>query len=264
MRWILVRHAAHLDGRLGEHGREQVDRLRAALELRHVRPTLYLVSTCSPAQQTCARLVETPSLRAVQASTAALAPADVPTRLDDLVVTAGAQLRQAATAVLIGHEGGLSDLLTELTGARHRPFPEAGAVSVTAGSVQDLLRGNGTVEFTVPVADHHEAELRSKVDSKKTVATLLAGFVLTALVGVLIEGPEWYERCISDNVTIVAFATSLAFFLAAVYVYDQLAMPAGFWTDGSRTRLRSRLAKTAGRRRERRWDRAVTAQTCYT
>jgi hypothetical protein len=44
---------------------------------------------------------------------------------------------------------------------------------VTAESVQDLLRGNGRMEFAVPAVDHQEAELRAKVDSKKTVAALL-------------------------------------------------------------------------------------------
>ena len=116
---------------------------------------------------------------------------------------------------LIGHEGRLSNLLTELAGARHRPFPEAGAVCVAAGSVQDLLRGDGRVEFRLPVADHQEAELRAKVDSKKTVAALLAGFVLSALVGVLVEGPKPAERDFADDLTIVSFSTALAFFVAA-------------------------------------------------
>lgn len=257
VRWILVRHGAHLRGWFGAHGREQVDRLREALERREVRPSLYLISRRPQAIETYLRLVGTGVLRARRESSAALTPEDPSAGLDALVCSTTADLEREPTVVLIGHEGRLSNLLTELTRARHRPFPEAGAVCVTANCVQDLLRGKGEIEFSVPVVDHQEAELRAKVDSKKTVAALLAGFVLTALVATLVEGTKPADRDFSDHLAIVAFATSLAFFIAAVYVYDLLAMPEGFWTDGSRSRLRRRLAGRATRRHEERWNHAV-------
>jgi hypothetical protein len=137
--------------------------------------------------------------------------------LGALVRSTRTRLGLPSTVVLIGHGGRLSNLLTELTRASHRPFPEAGAVRVTAESVQDLLRGNGKIEFAVPTVDHQEAELRAKVNFKKTVAGA-AGLVLSARAGMLIEGPKPEERLLTDDLAIVAFATSLAFFVAAVYV----------------------------------------------
>ncbi len=159
-------------------------------------------------------------------------------------------IARASTMVLIGHEGRLSNLLTELTCRRHRPFREAGAVCVVADSFVEMVRGRGHVEFAVPAVDHQEAGLRAKVDSKKTVAALLAGFVLAALVGVLVEGPPPAKRTFADDLAIVSFATSLAFFVAAVTSMTSSPCPRAFgWTAseagcaaGSQTPLRGASA----------------------
>jgi phosphohistidine phosphatase SixA len=136
-------YGAHLHGSLGAHGQEQVDRLRDALQLRGVRPSVFLVSLRPQANDTYCRLVGTGTLFAPRELSAALTPEDASAGLDALIRSTKADLEREPAVVLISHEGRLSNPLTELTGARHRPFSEAGAVSVTAGSVQDLLRGDG-------------------------------------------------------------------------------------------------------------------------
>src|SRR4051812_38259116 len=62
LRWVLVRHGAHADGCVGAHGREQVEELRNALELRQVRPSLCLVSERAQACAMYALLVQGGSL----------------------------------------------------------------------------------------------------------------------------------------------------------------------------------------------------------
>jgi len=47
---------------------------------------------------------------------------------------------------------------------------------------------------------------------------------------------------------------SLCLFIGAVYIYDQLGMPEGFWTDAPRPSLFRRFYEWRERRRERRWE----------
>ena len=47
----------------------------------------------------------------------------------------------------------------------------------------------------------------------------------------------------------------LVLFVASVYIYDQLSMPSGFWTDADRPRkLWKKLADSQEARQERRWS----------
>ena len=65
-----------------------------------------------------------------------------------------------------------------------------------------------------------------------TVATLLGGFVFAALITVLVDSrPSWEWHRI---VAALLLTSSLALFVASVYLFDQLSMPEGFWTDADR------------------------------
>jgi hypothetical protein len=78
------------------------------------------------------------------------------------------------------------------------------------------------------------------------VSTLLAGFTFAALVSVLTEPSFWPTRdprgtapatdVISrDHIPVLAvlvLTLALALFVAAVYMYDRLALPRYFWTGG--------------------------------
>jgi len=85
-----------------------------------------------------------------------------------------------------------------------------------------------------------------------TVASLLAGFVLIALSAVLVldKRPWPWDRVAA----IAALTASLALFLAAVYIYDQLSTPSGFWTDAGKPRWPwKQLARCREARQGKRW-----------
>ena len=84
-----------------------------------------------------------------------------------------------------------------------------------------------------------------------TVSALLAGFVLTALSGLLLLSPGPWT--VEQVVAVIALASSLTLFTACVYIYDQMGMPTGFWTDARRPRLWAPLYRRAEHRREMRW-----------
>lgn len=191
----------------------------------------------------------------------ALTPGSGPGSLEDVLEQAhraGVDVRAQNCMVLVGHEGRLSDLLVELTGHRSRPVAHGGAVSVQGPTLTDLESGRGRVHYRFPTVDHQEDELRPKVTSKMTVATFLAGFVFTALSGVLLlPGPQWPAHRI---IAVVALTASLSLFISAVYIYDQLATPAGFWTDADRPRrLWQFLYDKRERRLAQRWQRGREA-----
>ena len=127
-----------------------------------------------------------------------------------------------------------------------------------AGGLAEFVAGRGQLYFRYPTFDHQEEQLRSKVQSKMTVATFLAGFVFTALSGLLLLVTDRWT--LAQVVAVVALAASLALFVACVYIYDQLGMPSGFWTDSARPRLWRRHYARRERAREQRWhDIAGTA-----
>jgi hypothetical protein len=72
-----------------------------------------------------------------------------------------------------------------------------------------------------------------------TVSTLLAGFVFTARSGLLLLSPGRWT--VEQVIAVIALAYSLTLFIASVYIYDQLGMPTGFWTDARRPQLWARL-----------------------
>ena len=95
VRWLLIRHGAHLDRQLGKHGQAQVDRLAAALALREDEPALYLISGRPQAQATFGRLIRTRSLDAPCANSEALTPGGAAAGLDALVRSAPKELWSA-------------------------------------------------------------------------------------------------------------------------------------------------------------------------
>jgi hypothetical protein len=54
-----------------------------------------------------------------------------------------------------------------------------------------------------------------------------------------------------------ALGLSLGLLVAAIFIYDQLTMPEGFWTDGPRPGWLRRLNGVKERRREARWSSAA-------
>jgi phosphohistidine phosphatase SixA len=258
---ILVRHAVRDadddNGGLSRRGTHQATILADALKRRGVEPDLYLTSGRTHAKRTAEHLIDvlTPGSSSVVLD--ALTPDCGPGGIDDVVEEAARAnhgLESASCVVLVGHEGRLSDLVTELTSNRSRPIGHGHAMCITAGNIHEFLVGHGKACYRYPTADHQEEAVRAKVTSKMTVSTFLAGFVFTALSAILVldvddEGWPWHR-----DIAIIALTLSLVLFIAAVYIYDQLGTPAGFWTDADRPRtFWGRLYRWQEMRAEHRW-----------
>jgi phosphohistidine phosphatase SixA len=255
MQILIVRHGSHESQKLTARGRHQVERLGRALNARGVQPTLILASRRPHASDSSALLVERLATSPIQIPSAPLTPLrGNPGNFDDVIHAArssGVDPGEHESVMLVGHEGRVSGLVTQLTGERARPIPPAGAVAIHGSCLEDLLKGRGTIEFRYPVVDHQEAALRPKVQSKMTVATFLAGFVSAALVTNLFVD----EFTPSKQVAAVLLTFALALLIVTVYIYDELGMPEGYWGRGSRSRFRRLQESRREARRERRWER---------
>jgi phosphohistidine phosphatase SixA len=262
MDFILVRHGSHepqqKNGPLTRHGIHQAKTLAAALQFRSSTPDLIITSKLEHSRRTaaCVRQELAPGLPP-PVELDALTPKGGPGGLPELAQgagEAGVDLSSCQSVLVVGHEGRLSDLVIELTGRRSYPIPPGGAVCIRGGSFTDLAAGRGCIHYRYPVVDYQEDQLRSKVNSKMTVASLLAGFVLTTLAAVLVlEQRPWpWER----TAAIIALTASLVLFVASVYIYDQLSMPTGFWTDADKPRnpFWEKLADFKEARQVKRWN----------
>jgi phosphohistidine phosphatase SixA len=257
---VLARHGARRHeggaGHLSERGKHQAASLSRALACRESTPDVILTSACQHARQTADRVAEHLRRPIEPVELACLTPTCGPGTVEDLLEQAeesGVDLGASRCVLVVGHEGRLSNLVVELTGSRSRPIPHGGAVAVRGDSLVDLVSGRGSLHYRVPTVDHQEDVLRDKVTSKMTVATFLAGFVFTALSAVLLLTPTMWP--LHRVVAITGLTASLALFVSAVYIYDQLATPSGFWTDASRPRPWWRkLYELRERRLDKRWE----------
>jgi phosphohistidine phosphatase SixA len=279
MDMILVRHGTGADERhtrtleagdrpeLSPRGNHVIERLADALRIRKVRPDLVLSSKKMPALASAELLRNALAPSADLTELDALTPRRGSGELEELYSESRSQLdalRDDGTILIVGHEGRLSNLLTQLTGRRLSQLPHGGAVCVRADRLLDLLTGLGEVRFRYPVVDHLEEQLRPKITSKMTVASVLAGFVLTALSAILVLDVHHWDRVLA----VTCLTISLVLFVASVLIFDQLSMPSGFWTDtwsspaigDSRWRARLRkerekLIRLGETSLEKRWER---------
>jgi phosphohistidine phosphatase SixA len=228
---------------LSDRGDHQTRELGRALKAMNVQVSSVVTSRSEHAMQTAGLLCDLLGVASAPVPMSALTPRSGPGSILDLVEEARVVVSEGGAIglkpddrlLVVGHEGRLSDLFTELTGVRAGPLTNGGAVCVRAATLEDLAAGRGEVWARYPTVDHQEDALRSKVNSKMTVSTFLAGFVFTALSAVLVldhpQGWPW------DKIAAVAALTaSFALLVTAVYFFDQLGTPSGFWTDAERAR----------------------------
>ena len=145
------------------------------------------------------------------------------------------------TIAVVGHEPVVSGLLCQMTGKKSRSLDRGEAVWLTAKNQEDFKSGNALLVYASRSSDYAE-RLHDKIQTKMTVCTFLAGFVMAALIEI-IKDPDKIVRT-SRVVAAICFTMALALLIAAVYVYDNLSMPPMFWRVGvarggkpSRTRL---------------------------
>jgi phosphohistidine phosphatase SixA len=265
MEMILIRHGAWSgdkdEGDLTDRGEHQTSELADALTRRKVRPDAVLVSRRRQAQQSAQtlrkRLAPGVGLTQLHALTSGGGPDGLPAILRQ-AGEANVDLADRDCVLVVGHEGRLSNLVTELTGVRVRQLPPGGAICVGADDLVGLISGRGRIHYRIPTADHQEERIEAKLHSKLTVTSLLAGFVLTALSAVLVlEKDPWPPAMV---VAVVALTGALALLLSAIFVYDQLSTPPGFWTDAEAPRGPwAVLARRQEQAEEREWLRNYEA-----
>ena len=155
------------------------------------------------------------------------------------------ELNVGDTVALVGHEGRLSNLISRMTGKRFRPLGHAEAICLAGGGLEDFRCGGAKVLWRIPVKAYEEAELRKKVASKLTVATLLAGFSFAALVQLAtgnLAPLTPIEKILGNDLlstamftaalswlAVICLTAASALFIATAYIYDSLSMPEGFW-----------------------------------
>jgi phosphohistidine phosphatase SixA len=230
---------------LSQEGKLETERQANLLEKVDLRPEIYFTSHFQHAEDTGKLLADrlgggtTDRVKKL----CSLTPHSPTETFEEIVAEArsiNVDLETAKVILFIGHEPRLSQLLTRLTSSRRRPFSRPEFVCVAADSFEQFLTGQGKIEFSYPVVNHGEEQLRLKVQSKTAVSTFLAGFTATVLFELLLkEGALGISRAIAA----VSLTVSLALFIAAVYMYDRLSMPEGFWIDEERPSSQLRRGK---------------------
>jgi hypothetical protein len=137
----------------------------------------------------------------------------------------GNSLTDKSSIALVGHDPGISTLLSSITGKKCRIIERGEAVQVI-GLPRDMGRGDAVVGKTF--GSTYSSELvRKKLELKMTVSTFLAGFTIPVLVELVKNPAEGFTPC--RGLATVLFTLALGLFVASVYTYDVLLMPAQYW-----------------------------------
>lgn len=246
---------------LSEYGRKKSLALANHLRNLGAIPEYCFTSTYRHASETAEILAATESTSIQNViEVEALTPKtpDEDFTIDNIILHArekNIDLKPGNVVAFVGHESRLSQLITRMTGKRFRPLDHLDVVCVSGKDIMDLHRGCGKVVWRIPVKAFLEDELRVKIASKMTVATLLAGFSFAALLQVLTAKPlpNIYDFVTNPSLTmvvttvlpfvaIVTLTAATGLFIATVYIYDRLSMPEGFWIE-TRAAKWSRLPK---------------------
>lgn len=252
IRVIFIRHGERRKdakdhwAELTNDGAQNVHKLAVLFNELGIKPNVYLTSAYEHAKQTTNILADgiansneaKPAI--IEAEALTPMPPEVFFTVDNLFAKVTDE--SASTLALVGHEPRLSQLITLMTGTRLRPLERLDVVCVEAKDFQDLRLGCGEIAWRIPVKAYQESELRSKVTAKMTVATFLAGFTFTALLEVLMnikmptlqdltktQSPMELINLALPLIATICLTASIALFIAAVYIYDLLSMPEGFW-----------------------------------
>jgi phosphohistidine phosphatase SixA len=208
----------------------EADRLASFLEDKTVAVGAILQAPTAAARETARRVV--PNLGA-EDENLLLGPCPDEVDATEIVRQLGPCANENDTIVLVGHEPKVSRVIKALTGKNARRLDPGEGVCVT-GTVTEFKRQRARVEWASRRIEDATL-LKDKLQSKVSVSTFLAGFFIAVLVELLSDPKKLtplkagagsaYMRAAA----VVSFSVGLALLLVAVYVYDQLAMPAEFW-----------------------------------
>ncbi len=248
---VLDAHCARMKVRadaatpLSSDGRRASETLAVTLDRLDVHPDVVITSAFAHALETAECLGKSPVLAdtLLPVKGVPLSLTEVSHRCPD----------EARTIVVVGHENRLSQLVAAATGERIRPLDALDVVCVTASGWPEVLRGQGELAWRYPVRAHQVKTLGTKLSSKMTVATFLAGFTFTALhqtvttdgafdVLIKLRNANLRNESVLEAIlpallcrealpllASILLAVALVLFIGAVYIYDRLSMPAGFW-----------------------------------
>lgn len=226
-------------------GVEEVNKLASRLTELEVVPDVYFTSAYAHATQTAEGLRNQAPAKIIEVDALTPHTSDDLFSLENIFGQAKAhriKLHSVDTIALVGHENRLSQLVTFMTGKRIRPLDLLDVVCLEAKSLQALTLGCAEIVWRLPVRAYDEDKLRPKVASKMTVATFLAGFTFTALMQIITNKNislvwDWaeydsiasYLHSVLPLISTIFLTAALALFIAAIYIYDRLSMPEGFW-----------------------------------
>jgi phosphohistidine phosphatase SixA len=244
----LIRHASRVfttpdqDSSLSDKGKSDCLEIKSFLSSAGIQTKLVLTSLFNHALETASIISCDWQTKTLQLG--ALTPNNEKWMLEDIIKECNAKdnrIMDEEKVMIIGHEGRLSKLLTQLTTERYRPLQKLEIVAVQADNWNLLRLGKGVIVFRYPVYNFQEEALRSKVQSKMQVATFLAGFTFTTLSMLALSKDFTSEWLVLGTCFLVL---SLFLFICAIYIYDRLSMPCGFWLEEERETRKSFHTKT--------------------
>jgi phosphohistidine phosphatase SixA len=251
MHILLIRHGTReREGgkdavlRLNDVGRTEAAKLKDELKLLNFEGDVWLSSKHVHSVQTAKILSDEKTVYGLDALTPR-SPTETLNQIIDELETMAVNLKGAEKIAIVGHWPRLGQLFTRLTSEKIGPMECCGAICVE-GSWIDLLRGNGKTAFRTPVLVPDIEVLMDKVHRKMEVSVFLAAFTIPALIEVVKDAKAEME--LGRAISAIALTLSLALYVAAVYLYDELAMPEEFWKGrpGSKNRKFAELIRTNG------------------
>jgi len=234
MEILLIRHgdrhrtSPDEQASLSDAGRKQATELATSLKKLEFNCNVFLTSKYVHAAETASILAAANPVARIH-EMSALTPHSTKETLDDITSEAkekGLVLPELGSVVVTGHEPRLGQLFTRLTSTRTRPLENCEAICVS-GTWKELFRGRGTVVFRTPVDSHDSESLAEKIHRKMEVSVFLAALTIPALIEI-IKG-ETSTMLLSRGISAFFLTLSLSLYVAAVYIYDELSMPEGFW-----------------------------------
>ena len=236
MEIVLVRHGARDHGQaadersgLTELGKRQASELAESLRNLQIQCRLIVSSNYAHALET-AEILKRFNPGAIVYEFCAFTPHSGRETLEEIVAEAqrnGLDLSTAGVVAFVGHEPRIGQLYARIT-SETIPQLGNGEAVCASGSWNDFLNGRGKMKFRTGVPVSETNSLDEKVHRKMEVSVFLGALTIPALVEVVKS--ETASMSLTRALSAWALTLSIALYIAAVYIYDELSMPERFWS----------------------------------